>query len=147
MPSDLATAISGSICDGLLDNGDSSLSCATRMPRLSFEAQIFSPCKPAGENHFKMMLGKRRKISDGITLRVVALFSYNLNMVETFSCPHCHAVYKLVRVKTPAEPGDHPVACLHCGHALAPRHNEFLLKYFLIERPAGAPRKAQAAVD
>jgi predicted Zn finger-like uncharacterized protein len=67
-------------------------------------------------------------------------------MVETFACPHCRAVYKLVRVKTPPEPGDYPVACLHCGHVLAPREDEFLLKYFLVERP-GKPERAQARCD
>jgi predicted Zn finger-like uncharacterized protein len=93
---------------------------------------------------FQKNAWERPKIPNGINLRVAALVSYNLIMVESFSCPHCEAVYKLVRVKTPPEPGDQPVACLHCGHVLAPRDNEFLLKYFLVGRPAGAPRKAQA---
>jgi predicted RNA-binding Zn-ribbon protein involved in translation (DUF1610 family) len=52
-----------------------------------------------------------------------------------FICPDCGSVYKVARLKTPPEPRDHPVACLSCGHALAPREGEFLLKYFRVERP------------
>jgi predicted Zn finger-like uncharacterized protein len=112
--------------------------CLVSKAENSFAAQT------SGENSFQENAWKALKIPRGISLRGAALFSYNLIMVETFSCPHCQAGYKLVRVKTPPEPGDDPVSCLHCGQVLAPRDNEFLLKYFLVERPAGAPRKAQA---
>jgi predicted Zn finger-like uncharacterized protein len=121
------------------------------MPRYHPAPKILSPRRRLEKIAFKKMPGKRTKIPDGISLRGAALVSYNLIMVETFPCPHCQAVYKLVRVKTPPEPGDHPVSCLHCGQVLAPRDNEFLLKYFLVERPRSIPgrepRSAQAGRD
>jgi predicted RNA-binding Zn-ribbon protein involved in translation (DUF1610 family) len=58
--------------------------------------------------------------------------------ISSFVCPDCGSVYKVVHLKTPPEPHDHPVACLSCGRALAPREDEFLLKYFRIERPINA---------
>jgi hypothetical protein len=49
--------------------------------------------------------------------------------ISSFVCPGCGSVYKVGRLKTLPEPHDHPVGCLTCGRALAPREEEFLLKY------------------
>jgi predicted RNA-binding Zn-ribbon protein involved in translation (DUF1610 family) len=64
--------------------------------------------------------------------------------ISSFVCPGCGSVYKVVRLKTPPEPHDHPVGCLTCGRALASREDEFLLKYIRIERPRRGDRIAQS---
>jgi predicted RNA-binding Zn-ribbon protein involved in translation (DUF1610 family) len=61
--------------------------------------------------------------------------------ISSFVCPDCGSVYKVVRLKTPPEPRDYPVGCLTCGRALAPREDEFLLKYFRMERRTKAGRR------
>jgi predicted RNA-binding Zn-ribbon protein involved in translation (DUF1610 family) len=61
--------------------------------------------------------------------------------IFSFVCPTCGSVYKVVRLKTPPEPNDHPVGCLTCGRALAPRDDGFLLKYFRIESPGNSGRR------
>jgi hypothetical protein len=70
----------------------------------------------------------------------------HITEVPIFVCPGCGSIYKVARLKTPPEPQDHPVGCLTCERALAPREDEFLLKYIRIERPTNdggtASRKA-----
>jgi predicted RNA-binding Zn-ribbon protein involved in translation (DUF1610 family) len=58
--------------------------------------------------------------------------------ITSFVCPDCGSVYKVVRLLTPPQPHDYPVACLGCGLLLEPRDGEFLLKYFRMARPAKA---------
>jgi hypothetical protein len=41
--------------------------------------------------------------------------------ISSFICPGCGSVYKLVRLKTPAEPNDHPVGCLTRAYLLKRR--------------------------
>jgi len=45
--------------------------------------------------------------------------------ISRFACPDCGSVYKVVRLKTPPEPHDHPVGCLTCGRALARVKTDF----------------------
>jgi hypothetical protein len=122
-----------------------------RVCLVTIHSRKFFHCVAHPENLVSKYARKTVKNSGRYQLAPCHPFLIIYQMVETFSCPRCHAVYKLVRVKTPPEPGDHPVACLHCGDALAPRENEFLLKYFLVERPrsipGGEPRSAQAGRD
>jgi len=51
-----------------------------------------------------------------------------------FTCPQCESRYRLVRAKAGPGTSDQPVHCVVCGHALAPRDGEYVLKYFLIGR-------------
>jgi hypothetical protein len=58
------------------------------------------------------------------------------SMATLFHCPVCAAKYEVVGFADPLGPtteGD--VACICCGGPLHAREGEFLLKYFLIERP------------
>ena len=54
---------------------------------------------------------------------------------EEFSCPNCHAHYKVVRVRT--EPGKRYQAVHRrvCHADLAPIDGDDILKYFLFHRP------------
>jgi predicted Zn finger-like uncharacterized protein len=51
---------------------------------------------------------------------------------ENFTCPQCKSHYKLVRVKPGPRTTNRAVLCKVCGHSLAPREGEDVLKYFLI---------------
>jgi len=51
---------------------------------------------------------------------------------EDFICPQCKSRYKLVRVKPGPRTTNRAVLCKVCGHSLAPRDGEDVLKYFLI---------------
>jgi hypothetical protein len=53
---------------------------------------------------------------------------------EDFACPQCGAHYKLVRVKPGPRTTNRPVHCKVCGHSLAPRDGEDVLKYFLVSK-------------
>jgi predicted RNA-binding Zn-ribbon protein involved in translation (DUF1610 family) len=70
---------------------------------------------------------------------------YAVTAVPIFTCPDCGSVYKVARLKTPPEPHDHPVGCLSCGRALAPREDGFLLKYFRVEKPNARPRQFEVS--
>ena len=49
---------------------------------------------------------------------------------EDFVCPHCHALYKVVRVKQGA-PATYPTLhCVGCGQPLPSTDGENILKYF-----------------
>jgi predicted Zn finger-like uncharacterized protein len=52
--------------------------------------------------------------------------------LEDFACPQCGAHYKLVRVKPGPRTTNRAVRCKVCGHSLAPRDGEDVLKYFLV---------------
>jgi hypothetical protein len=52
--------------------------------------------------------------------------------LEDFTCPKYDARYKLVRVKPGPRTRNRPVHCKVCGHSLAPRDGEDVLKYFLV---------------
>jgi hypothetical protein len=53
---------------------------------------------------------------------------------EDFICPQCKSHYKLVRVKPGTRTTDRAIYCKVCGHPLAPRDGEDVLKYFLVSK-------------
>jgi predicted Zn finger-like uncharacterized protein len=53
---------------------------------------------------------------------------------DDFSCPQCESHYRVIRAKAGPQTSDQSVHCMFCGHALAPRDGEYVLKYFLISR-------------
>jgi transcription elongation factor Elf1 len=53
-----------------------------------------------------------------------------------FACPRCTARYKIVRVMV-EQPAKHDLLqCIVCEQELAPTENDYILKYFLVSRPA-----------
>ena len=61
-----------------------------------------------------------------------------------FDCPHCGARYRVVGVVAPSELQERAVLCRHCQRPLQSRHEQFVLKYFLVERPGERQRQAGA---
>ena len=62
------------------------------------------------------------------------------NNPQDFACPQCESRYKLIREKAGLRTSNRPVRCRVCGHVLASREGEDILKYFLIFRRAAEPR-------
>jgi hypothetical protein len=62
-------------------------------------------------------------------------------MIRTvpFKCPHCGAIYQIVKEEAGPETVDTPIACRICGVPLAGREGSLVLKYFLV-RAAGRMR-------
>ena len=58
---------------------------------------------------------------------------------QDFACPQCESRYKLIREKAGLRTSNRPVRCRVCGHVLASREGEDILKYFLIFRRAAEP--------
>ena len=57
---------------------------------------------------------------------------------NTFTCPHCNALYQLVKGEAGPETVDRALPCRACGGLLPGREGDFVLKYFLLrkaERP------------
>jgi predicted Zn finger-like uncharacterized protein len=50
----------------------------------------------------------------------------------SFTCPHCQALYEIVKVEAGPETTLQEVTCLSCGGPLAAREGKFVLKYFLL---------------
>ena len=63
-------------------------------------------------------------------------------MVRTvpFKCPHCGALYQVVKEEAGPETVDNQIACRPCGAPLAGRGGSLILKYFLV-RNAGQMRR------
>ena len=53
---------------------------------------------------------------------------------EEFICPQCKSRYKLVRAEPGPRTTDRAIHCKVCGHPLASRDGEYVLKDFLISR-------------
>jgi transcription elongation factor Elf1 len=51
--------------------------------------------------------------------------------IADFTCMHCGAKYKVVRVETLSEAQE--LTCVSCGAPLEAREGQFALKYFLVE--------------
>jgi predicted Zn finger-like uncharacterized protein len=51
-----------------------------------------------------------------------------------FRCPHCAAIYKVIRAEAGPETNDREVICLHCGAPLPAREGRYVLKYFFVGR-------------
>ena len=74
--------------------------------------------------------------------RLVNWLSHMLTSATTsILCPRCSAKYRVVKLE--ADPGvkDSELTCLSCGGPLAGRDGPFILKYFLVDRPAPRQRR------
>jgi len=54
---------------------------------------------------------------------------------ENSTCPHCHAHYKVVRVKAERGVPHQTLHCKVCRQPLASIEGDNILKYFLLGRP------------
>jgi hypothetical protein len=59
-------------------------------------------------------------------------------MVKTatfhFNCPHCDALYQVVKAEAGPEAINGDIACRVCRGPLAARDREFVLKYFFLRK-------------
>ena len=51
---------------------------------------------------------------------------------SSFTCPHCQALYQVVKAEAGPESVDRAVPCRSCGEPLPGREGNFVLKYFLL---------------
>jgi hypothetical protein len=58
-----------------------------------------------------------------------------------FQCPHCRALYQVIKCEAGPETDDGQIACRACGALLVGRDGQFVLKYFLL-RPPGQIRRS-----
>jgi predicted Zn finger-like uncharacterized protein len=49
-----------------------------------------------------------------------------------FTCPHCQALYQVVKAEAGPETADRAAPCRSCGEPLPGREGNFVLKYFLL---------------
>jgi hypothetical protein len=54
---------------------------------------------------------------------------------QDFFCQHCHARYKIVRIKFDSGAIHQALQCMVCEQQLAPTDGDDILKYFLVSRP------------
>lgn len=57
-----------------------------------------------------------------------------------FKCPHCGAVYKVIRERAQSMAKDRETTCDVCGGPLHGRRGAFIIKYVLVDPPA-EPKK------
>ena len=55
-------------------------------------------------------------------------------LFESFTCPHCQALYHLVKAEAGPETSVQALACLICFGVLTAREGKFVLKYFLLRK-------------
>ena len=53
---------------------------------------------------------------------------------QFFNCPHCNALYQLIKVEAGPETIDREIACRACGSPLPGREGKFVVKYFLLRK-------------
>jgi len=61
-------------------------------------------------------------------------------LLNTFMCPHCRALYQIVKVEAGPETDSREIVCRACGGPLTGREGKLVLKYFLL-RKADRPRR------
>jgi hypothetical protein len=66
-------------------------------------------------------------------------------MADSFHCPNCYALYKVVKVEAGPETPDAEIACRNCGGPLTGREGNLVLKYFLVQRPERVHRLRKVA--
>lgn len=54
-----------------------------------------------------------------------------------FTCPHCQAKYRVVRVTANPALADREITCRSCGGPLQGREGNLALKYFMVHRAPG----------
>jgi hypothetical protein len=59
---------------------------------------------------------------------------------QLFNCPHCDALYQVVKVEAGPETVDRQLTCRSCGGPLPSREGKFIIKYFML-RKAGRIQK------
>jgi predicted RNA-binding Zn-ribbon protein involved in translation (DUF1610 family) len=59
-----------------------------------------------------------------------------------FDCPNCGAKYNLVRAEAGSDTRDREITCRKCGGPLQGREGNYVLKYFLVDRPKVRAAKA-----
>jgi predicted Zn finger-like uncharacterized protein len=50
----------------------------------------------------------------------------------SFNCPHCQALYQVIKAEAGPETVDRAVPCRSCGEPLPSREGDLVLKYFLV---------------
>jgi transcription elongation factor Elf1 len=60
----------------------------------------------------------------------------------SFNCPNCQSLYQVIKVEAGPETNDRELSCRSCGAPLPSREDEFVLKYFLLQRAGRARRRA-----
>jgi hypothetical protein len=53
---------------------------------------------------------------------------------QFFNCPHCNALYQIVKAAAGPESADHEVACRVCDGPLPGREGNFVVKYFMLRK-------------
>jgi hypothetical protein len=51
-----------------------------------------------------------------------------------FNCPHCNALYQIVKAAAGPESADYKLACRVCGGSLPGREGKFVVKYFMLRK-------------
>ena len=64
---------------------------------------------------------------------------------DSFHCPNCNALYKLVKVEAGPETPDAEITCCICGGPLIGRDGSLVLKYFLVRKPERVHRLRKVA--
>jgi hypothetical protein len=52
----------------------------------------------------------------------------------SFHCPHCDALYELIKVEAGSETVDRQITCRACGGPLPGREGHYILKYFMLRK-------------
>ncbi len=60
----------------------------------------------------------------------------------SFTCPHCQAIYQVVKAETGPETVDRAVPCRVCDGPLPGCDGNFVLKYFLLRHTGRVRRRA-----
>lgn len=54
--------------------------------------------------------------------------------MPSFNCPHCNALYRIVRAEAGPETVNQEITCRACGAPLAGRDGKYVLKYFMLRK-------------
>ena len=54
---------------------------------------------------------------------------------EPFNCPTCKGRYNLVRAEADRQSSSGTIECYYCGGPLHGREGQFVLKYFVADKP------------
>jgi hypothetical protein len=57
-----------------------------------------------------------------------------------FNCANCNTLYHLIKVEAGPETVDRELNCRACGAPLPARDGQFVLKYFLLQKPSRRQR-------
>jgi hypothetical protein len=57
-----------------------------------------------------------------------------------FNCVNCNALYHLIKGEAGPETVDRELTCQVCGAPLPSRQEQFVLKYFLLQKPSSRQR-------